>query len=81
LGVALAALSIEMIALHRRGGTWPDTQAGRPLRRYRRRWNVERLFARLGNFRRLVARYERHALNYLGFVQLASILILLRQRF
>lgn len=30
-------------------------------------------------FRRLVVRYERHALNYLGFVHLACILILLRQ--
>jgi putative transposase len=43
------------------------------------RWIVERLFAWLGNFRRLVVRYERHALNYLGFVQLGCILILLRQ--
>ena len=40
---------------------------------------IERLFAWLGNFRRLVVRYERYALNYLGFVQLGCILILLRQ--
>jgi transposase len=33
----------------------------------------------LGNFRRLVVRYERHALNYLGFVQLGCILILFRR--
>jgi transposase len=75
----LAALGIEMIAPHRRGRTRPKTQDGRPLRRYRRRWKIERLFAWLGNFRRLVVRYERHALNYLGFVQLSCILILLRQ--
>jgi hypothetical protein len=31
-----------------------------------------------GNFRRLVVRYERHALNYLGFVHVGCILILLR---
>jgi hypothetical protein len=49
------------------------------LRRYKRRWKIERLFAWLGNFRRLVVRYERDALNYLGFVQLGGILILLRQ--
>jgi transposase len=50
----------------------------RPLRRYKRRWKIERLFAWLGAFRRLVVRYERYALNYLGFVQLGCILILLR---
>lgn len=62
-----------------RGRVRPKTQNGRPLRRYRRRWKNERLFAWLGNFRRLVVRYERHALNYLGFVHLGCILIVLRQ--
>lgn len=57
----------------------PKTQDGRPSRRYRRRWKIERLFAWLGNFRRLVVRSERYALNYLGFVHMAYILILLRQ--
>jgi len=79
LDEALLDLGIEMIAPHRRGRTRPKTQDGRPLRRFRRRWKIERLFAWLGNFRRLVVRYERHALNYLGFVQLGCILILLRQ--
>jgi transposase len=79
LDVALAQLGVEMIAPHRRGRVRPKTQDGRPLRRYRRRWKIERLFAWLGNFRRLVVRYERHALNYLGFVHLGCILILLRQ--
>jgi transposase len=78
LDAGLARLGVEMIAPHRRGRTRPRTQDGRPLRRYRRRWKVERLFAWLGNFRRLVVRYERHALNYLGFVHLGCILILLR---
>jgi transposase len=32
------------------------TQDGRQLRRYRRRWKVERLFAWMHNFRRLVTR-------------------------
>lgn len=61
------------------GRVRPKTQDGRPLRRYRRRWKIERLVAWLGNFRRLVVRYERHALNYLGFVPLGCILILLRR--
>jgi transposase len=79
LDAALDQLGIVMIAPHRRGRTRPKTQDGRPLRRYRRRWKIERLFAWLGNFRRLVVRYERHALNYLGFVHVGCILILLRQ--
>ena len=79
LDAALARLGVEMIAPHRRGRVRPKTQDGRPLRRYRRRWKIERLFAWLGNFRRLVVRYERHALNYLGFVHLGCILILLRR--
>ena len=55
-----------------------QTQDGRPLRRYKRRWKVERLFAWLHNFRRLVIRYERHAENFLGFVHLGCIIILFR---
>jgi transposase len=73
----LARRGIELIAPNRvnRG----QTHDGRPLRRYRRRWKVERLFAWLQNFRRLVTRYEHHAANFLGFVQLGCIIILSRQ--
>ena len=67
---------IELIAPHRRNRR--KSQDGRPLRRYRRRWKVERLFAWLQNFRRLVTRWEYHADNFLGFVQLGCIVILLR---
>ncbi len=55
-----------------------STQDGRRLKRYRRRWKIERLFASLRNFRRLVVRYERHAENFLGMLQLAASLIPLR---
>ena len=54
------------------------TQDGRPLRRFARRWKIERLFAWLFNFRRLVVRYEYHAENFQGFVHLAAAVILLR---
>ena len=67
----------EMIAPNRQNRREP-TQDGRPLRRYRRRWKVERLFAWLFNFRRLVVRYEYHAANFQGFVHLAAAVILLR---
>ena len=54
------------------------TQDLRPLRRYKRRWKVERLFAWLQSFRRIVIRYERHAENFLGFVRLGCLVLLLR---
>lgn len=75
----LEQFGTEVIAPHRQGRR-PErqTQDGRPLRRFRRRWKVERLFAWLYNFRRLVVRYEYHAQNYLGFIHLACLLILLR---
>lgn len=68
----------EMIAPHRGGRKRPKTQDGRPLRRYRRRWKIERLFAWLQNFRRLVVRYEHHVENFLAMVQLGCMVILLR---
>ena len=69
---------IEMIAPHR-GERRTPTQDGRPLRRYRRRWRVERLFAWLHHFRRLVIRWEHHVENFFGMVRLGCIQILLRQ--
>lgn len=39
---------------------------------------MERAFAWLGNFRRLVVRWERRAHIYLAFLLLSCILILLR---
>ncbi len=67
----------ELIAPHRRNRR-NSTRDGRRLKRYRRRWKIERLFAWLQNFRRLVVRYERDAENFLGMLQLAASLILLR---
>ena len=81
LDAQLADEGIELISPHRRNRTKPVTQDGRALRRYRRRWKVERLFAWLHNFRRLVVRYEYHVENFLGFVHLACMLILLRRYF
>ena len=72
---------IEMIAPHKRNRIKPPTQDGRALRRYRRRWVVERLFAWLHNFRRLITRHDYKMQNYLGFVQLACMIILLRRYF
>ena len=70
--------NVEMVAPHRKGRKKPKTQDGRKLRPYRRRWKVERMFAWLQNFRRIVVRYEYHADNFLGMVQLGCAIILLR---
>lgn len=70
LDAQLAKRGIEFIAPHR--STCRNiTQNGRQLRRYCRRWKIERLFAWLQNFRLLVTHYERHVENFLAFVQLA----------
>lgn len=71
--------NVELITPHRSGRRKPPSQDGRPLRRYRRRWKIERLFAWLQNFRRLVVRYEYHLDNFLAMIQLGCILILLRR--
>ena len=55
------------------------TQDGRQRRRYCRRWKIERLFAWLYNFRRLLTRWEYDVVNFLAFVQLGCIVILLRR--
>jgi transposase len=81
LDAALMQLGVAMTTSDRRNRTRTRTQDGRSLRRYRRRLKLERLFAWLGNFRRLVVRYEHYALNYLGFIHLGCILILLRSGF
>jgi transposase len=77
LDIRLKEQGIKLIAPHRLN-RWRKTQDGRELRRYRRRWKIERLFAWLHNFRRLVTRWEYHETNFLGMLQLGCMLILLR---
>jgi transposase len=70
---------IELIAPHRPARVRPATQDGRSLRRYKRRWVVERFFAWLHNSRRLVVRWERHVENFIGMLQLGCLRILLNR--
>ena len=79
LRARLGRRGVELICQHRVNRTKPPTQDGRKLRRYRRRWKVERTFAWLGNFRRLVVRYERSVAMYKAFFHVACMLITLRQ--
>ena len=51
---------IEMVAPHKKNRKRPATQDGR-LRRYKRRFKVQRFFSWCEDFRRLVVRWEYHA--------------------
>jgi transposase len=75
---SLASEGIQLIAPHRPKRV-NIRQDGRCLRRYRRRWKVERLFAWLKNFRRIVNRWERDVQHFLGFVFLACSVLLLKR--
>ena len=72
---------IQLIAPHKSNRKKPATQDGRVLRRYKRRWKVERLFAWLQNFRRIQVRHDRILENYLAFVLLGCMIIFLRNHF
>jgi transposase len=75
----LADRGIEPIIPARKNNQRATHQDGRKLRRYQKRWKIERTNAWLQNFRRVVIRYERLTANYLAFVHLACALILLRK--
>lgn len=70
---------VILCAPHRRGRKAPATQDGRQLRRYKRRWLIERLWAWMQNYRRITTRWDWHLENYTGWVQLGAIIILLRR--
>lgn len=67
-----------LISPHRSNRRKGSLNDGRTLRRYRKRWKIERTFAWLGNYRRLVVRYERNLSMYRAFFHLACALISLR---
>jgi transposase len=67
---------VEMIAPHRSNRSKPATQDGRRLRRYAGRWVVERFFAWVQWQRRILARWEYYPQSFLGFGQLACLIIL-----
>jgi transposase len=69
---------ILLICPHRSGRRRPPLQDGRTLKRYRKRWKIERTFAWLGNYRRLLVRHENHLLMYQAFFHVACLLITLR---
>lgn len=81
LDECLQQKGIELIAPHRSGRKKKATQDGRKLRRYKRRWKVERFFAWLFNYRRCIARHEHKAQNFKAIIVLACIMIYLKSYF
>ena len=69
----------DLICPYRKGRKRAPTQDGRKLRRYRRRWTIERTFAWLGNFRRLLVRHEFYITMYDAFMHLACAMICIRR--
>lgn len=76
----LAAEGIEMIAPHR-ANRKPEnrTQDGRPMRRYRRRWTVERTISWIQHYRRLCIRWEKSTTLFQGFLHLGCAMLLLKE--
>ena len=75
----LVKREIEPIIPARSNNRVATHQDGRKLRRYKRRWIIERTNSWLQNFRRLVARYERKVKNFEALVHLACALIALKR--
>lgn len=71
---------IEMIAPHRKSRKPENrTQDGRSLRRYKRRWTVERTISWIQNFRRLCIRYDKSTAVFQGFLHLGCAILLIKQ--
>jgi transposase len=71
----LAACGFILVAPHKSNRTSPAMIDGRRLRRYPRRFQVERTFAWLHSYRRVVTRFEKRMAHFEGFVQLACAFI------
>jgi transposase len=69
---------IELIAPYRKNNKARRYEDGRKLRRYLRRWIVERTSAWLGQFRRLLVRHEHLLSTYRTFFYIACFWITLR---
>lgn len=76
----LACEGSDLIAPHRKNRRKENvTQDGRSLRRYKRRWTVERTISWFQNYRRLCIRWEKSAKLFQGFLHLSCSIILLKQ--
>ena len=75
----LAGRGIDLVSPHRKNRVRPSKQDGRKLRRYKRRWKIERTVSWLHDFRRLIVRHEFYWSIYHGFAKLACIAMAVRR--
>lgn len=75
----LADRDVQLITPHRKNCVRPKKQDGRKLRRYRRRWKIERTVSWLHGFRRLVVRHEFYSSIYHGLAKLACIVMAVKR--
>jgi len=71
----LAEWGLRLLAPHRKNRKRPSHSDGRRMRRYKRRYIVERTFGWLHSFRRLLVRHEYYTFIYNGFLHLACALL------
>jgi hypothetical protein len=72
-------VALEMSIHNRKGRVKKQTQDGRKLTRYRKRWIVARTIFWISNFRRLLVRYENYSLMYQALLHLACIMICIKR--
>ena len=78
LRLRLKRRGTELIAPYRSNNRHRRFEDKRKLRRYRKRWKIERTNAWLQNFRRIQVRYDRILTVFQGFFHCACLLITLR---
>jgi transposase len=71
--------NVILIARHRSNRCRTAPQDRHVLQRYKKRWIIERSIVWLGNFRRLVVRYDLSLTIYQAFVHIACLMIVLRR--
>ena len=75
---SLAVRGILLLCPHRDNRTRPSVNDGRVLRRYKRRYKVERSISWLHNCRRLITRWERYSELFQSLVHLACLYTILK---
>ena len=73
LRAKLKQQGIELVCPHRSNRIKKPTQDGSRLRRFKRRWIVERTIAWMQSFRRLITRFEKKLEIFQTFIFLACI--------
>lgn len=75
----LAKRNLRLVAPHRKNRTKPSRNDGRTLRKYRRRFVVERTISWFHHYRRAAVRYDVKPRHYEGFVSLACTMMVLNK--